>query len=180
MRKLEIGSGNRPLKGYEHLDINPNCPEVDYVAPMDKIPVKDSTFDEIVSVHVIEHQFWKETLNTLKEWIRVLKPGGMIKIACPNLKFILDAYLAATQGNHSQWMNDYNKMTKEEQQTLQVDGKPNPALWANFKIMSSGGEWDQHYACLDADLLNQLLIKAGASKTQVQHDGDSLVMKAWK
>ena len=180
MRKLEIGSGNRPLEGYEHLDINPDAPHVEYVAPMDKIPVEDNAFDEIISVHVIEHQYWREGLNTLKEWLRVLKPGGELKIACPNLKFILEAYLDSLNGDDNKWMRDYKIMSKEEQQHLQINGKPNTALWANFKIMSSGGQWDQHYACYDSVSLCELLKEAGAKRTEIQHDGDSLVVKAYK
>lgn len=180
MRKLEIGSGNRPLEGFEHLDINPSCPHLEYVAPMNKIPVEDNVFDEVHAVHVIEHQPWRETLNTLKEWIRVLKPGGMMKIACPNLRFILEAYLAALEGNPKQFLRDAQKMHEEEKKHLTVNEALDPALWVNFKIMSSGAEWDQHFACYDANLLSKLLLEAGASKIQVVHDGDSLVMKAWK
>lgn len=39
----------------------------------------------ILSVHVIEH-FWRwEALDVLREWLRVLKPGGVMILECPNL-----------------------------------------------------------------------------------------------
>lgn len=180
MKRLEIGSGNRPLDGYEHLDINPDCPHVEYVAPMDDIPVEDNTFDEVNSIHVIEHQPWPNTLNTLQEWVRVLKPGGLVYIATPNLRFIAEAYMEAQKGNRTNFMRDYSIMHPLEQEKLCLNGIPNPALWANFKIMSSTGKWDQHFACYDADMLTALLKKAGCSKTEVIHDTDSLVVKGWK
>ena len=63
---------------------------------------------------------------------------------------------------------------------MSIDGSVDVAFWTNFKIMSSGGKWDQHFACYDATMLTDLFIKAGASKVETQHDGDSLVMKATK
>jgi len=180
MKKLEIGSGNRPSEGFEHLDINPDCPCVEYVAPMDKIPTDDDSFDEIRAIHVIEHQLWRETLATLTEWVRVLKPGGTIFIATPNLRFICQAYIDARAGNEDYFRKDCDIMTDGERDIMSIDGSVDVAFWTNFKIMSSGGKWDQHFACYDATMLTDLFIKAGASKVETQHDGDSLVMKATK
>lgn len=180
MPKLEIGSGTRPLEGYEHLDINPDSPCVEYVAAMDNIPVEDNYFDEIQSIHVIEHQPWKDTEATLTEWIRVLKPKGMIRIATPNLRWISESYLQARKGNRNPFMSDANKMTKEELERLTINGQIDVGLWANFKIMSSGIKWDEHYACYDAVMLSDMLKRAGCSKTEIEHDGDSLVLRGYK
>lgn len=180
MRKLEIGSGNRPLEGFEHLDINPNCPCVEYIAPMDKIPTEDNVFDEIHAIHVIEHQPWKTTLSTLQEWIRVLKPGGSILIATPNLRWIAQSYIDAREKNKSAFRKDCSIMTDGERKIISLDGDIDVAFWANFKIMSSGGKWDQHFACYDATMLSGLLKTAGASKVEVEHDSDSLVVRATK
>ena len=180
MRKLEIGSGNRPTEGYEHLDINPDCPCVEYVTPMDKIPVDDNIFDKIKAIHVIEHQPWKNTLDTLKEWVRILKPGGTLQIATPNLRWIAQSYIDATQGNASEILKDTDVMHSEEIKYLTLVGNIDYGLWANFKIMSSGGTWDQHFACFDARILSMFLIKAGCSETYVDHDGDSLVIRGIK
>lgn len=180
MPKLEIGSGSRPLAGYEHLDINPDCPCVEYVAPMNAIPVEDNYFEEIQSIHVIEHQPWKDTLATLTEWVRVLKPGGMLRIATPNLRWIAECYLHARRGNPRPFMSDAKKMTEGELERLKVDGKVDVGLWANFKIMSSGLKWDEHYACYDATMLTDLLKRAGCNRVDVEHDGDSLVLRAYK
>jgi len=179
-RKLEIGSGNRPLEGYEHLDINPDCPCVEYVSSMGKIPCEDNAFDEIQAIHVIEHQPWKETLATLTEWIRVLKAGGKLRIATPNLKFIAQSYIDARGPNQGRMLHDINIMNEEERSLLTLNEKFSPALWANFKIMSGGGKWDQHFACYDADILTEMLMLAGACKVDVVHDGDSLVVEAYK
>lgn len=176
MRKLEIGSGNRPLPGYEHLDVDPNCPDLDYCCSMDSIPVDDNVFDEIVSIHSIEHIGWRKGLATLKEWHRVLKPGGKLHIATPNLLFIMRAYLE----NGPTWIKDFKSMHSEEQEHLKVAGFHCHTLWANFKIFSSGEGGDEHMACYDSFLLGHMLQEAGFSKVKVIADTDSLIMDAWK
>lgn len=174
MRKLEIGSGHRPLPGYEHLDVDPSCPHLDYCSSMDVVPVEDCVFDEVMSVHSIEHIGWRQGLPTLKEWYRVLKPGGKVKIATPNLRWIAEAYLE----NQSTWRHDFNAMHPEEQEYLKVNGSHCHALWANFKIFSSGAGGDEHMACYDSFLLGQLLASAGFRDIRVLHDEDSLIMEA--
>ncbi len=176
MRRLEIGSGNRPLPGYEHLDINPDSPDLDYCCSMDQIPVDDDSFDEISSIHSIEHIGWRKGLSTLKEWHRVLKPGGKLYIACPNLEFIMRAYLQ----NGALWYEDFQRMHPDEKAHLGVGGIHSHTLWANFKLFSSGDGGDEHMACYDKYLLTALLREAGFQKIVLVDDTDSLIMNAWK
>jgi len=44
---------------------------VDIVAPGDKIPVKDKTFDFVINSHVVEHFF--DPISAIKEWMRISK-----------------------------------------------------------------------------------------------------------
>ena len=44
------------------------------------------SFDEVKANHVLEHIRWEETNETLEEWIRILKPGGILKLGLPDLK----------------------------------------------------------------------------------------------
>jgi ubiquinone/menaquinone biosynthesis C-methylase UbiE len=49
------------------------------------LPFEDSYADEIFTCHVIEH-FWPwDVQEILKDWIRVLKPGGQLITECPDL-----------------------------------------------------------------------------------------------
>lgn len=179
-RKLEIGSGNRPTDGYEHLDINPKCPHVEYVSEMDDIPVPAETFDEIIAIHVIEHISWRKVNKVLKEWIRVLKQDGTILIATPNLRFIAEAYLKNRRGKSNLFMKDYNIMTDKEQNNLKLNGQVSGTLWTNFKLFSSSCKWDQHFACYDADTLPDLLLNAGCKQAEIIEDSNSLIVKGIK
>ena len=176
-RKLEIGSGNRPTEGFEHLDFDPSLPHLEYCADFRNLSfIENETFDEILSVHCIEHIPWREVKATVAEWLRVLKPGGKIRIATPNLRFICEAFTDDSDA----WKKDYGIMTPEEQSHLQIDGIPNKALWANFKLFSSGAGMDNHFACLTAETLSSYLKAGGCSTVQITADCDSLVVDAVK
>ena len=178
VRRLEIGSGNRPTPGFEHLDFDPNLPDLQYCADFRNLTfIESDAFDEILSVHCIEHIPWREIKACVKEWVRVLKPGGRIRVATPSLRFICEAYSSPTD---EIWMKDYNIMTPEEQGHLQIDGVPNKALWANFKLFSSSAGFDNHFACLTGENLCAYLKEAGCSQARITADVDSLVVDAVK
>jgi len=50
----------------------------------------ENTFDEIYASHVLEHFDYIDLPNILKEWYRVLKPGGELSISVPNITVIVD------------------------------------------------------------------------------------------
>lgn len=177
MRKLEIGSGNRPLPGYEHLDIDPSCPKVDYVSSMDIVPVEDNVFDEIVSVHSIEHISWRKGIVALKEWHRVLKPNGRLYLATPNLRWLAKAYL---ENSSEGWYADFNTLQPAEKEHLKIGKSYMHTLWANFKIFSSTAGGDNHFACYDVTLMTAILKEVGYTKIKVLEDGPALVMEAFK
>lgn len=182
MRKLEIGSGNRPQDGFDHLDINPNCPHLEYVAAMDTLPMKNEVYDEVHAIHVIEHQSWRDARKILKEWLRVTKPGGFVYLATPNLKYIAQKYLEGLNkdGAKKEWERDYNTMRPEEKVHIDINGTPDVSMWANFKIFSSTADFDQHFACYDSDSITRLLMESGASEVEIVYDDSSLVVKGYK
>jgi len=46
------------------------------------LPFTDSCFDFLISHHSLEHMF--DTEWTLREWIRIVKPGGVLAIVMPD------------------------------------------------------------------------------------------------
>ncbi len=86
--RLNLGCGDKLLPGYINVDVAPSRLGVrpDVLCDLHQLtPFADNFADEILAVHVIEH-FWRwEVVDLLKEWLRVLKPGGTLILECPNL-----------------------------------------------------------------------------------------------
>lgn len=49
----------------------------------------DNYADEAMAIHVIEHFHVWEAVPVIREWVRVLKPGGKLILECPSLPKIL-------------------------------------------------------------------------------------------
>ena len=61
---------------------------VDIEAPGDKLPLKDNSVDFVISSHVIEH--FPDPIKALKEWHRVVRPGGYIYVTAPHKERTFD------------------------------------------------------------------------------------------
>jgi predicted SAM-dependent methyltransferase len=93
--KLHIG-GKEPHPEWKILDVEPR-PEVDYVGNASNLSqFEDNSIAAIYASHVLEHFHYaidNELINTLKEWYRVLKPGGQLLISVPDLRKLCWMYL---------------------------------------------------------------------------------------
>jgi predicted SAM-dependent methyltransferase len=96
LKKLNLGCGDKILPGYINVDVAEARlgKKPDVLCDLRKLtPFEDQSVDEILSVHVVEH-FWRwEVVDILKEWVRVLKPGGVMYLECPNLLSACQAIL---------------------------------------------------------------------------------------
>jgi SAM-dependent methyltransferase len=94
--RLNLGCGDKILPGYVNVDVVESRAGMrpDVICDLhDLAPFADASADEILSVHVVEH-FWRwEVRDILREWTRVLKPGGRMVIECPNLESACRTFL---------------------------------------------------------------------------------------
>jgi SAM-dependent methyltransferase len=97
LRRIDIGSGPKPHPGYIHVDVDPHAPGVDFLARM-SLPFGDGWADELLSVHSIEHISPLLLKATLREWFRVLRNGGEVRIHTPNGESIGRALLDSASG----------------------------------------------------------------------------------
>ncbi len=98
--RLNLGCGDKILPGYVNVDVVEARagmkPEV--ICDLhDLAPFADASADEILAVHVVEH-FWRwEIRDVMREWARVLKPGGRMIIECPNILSACQTFLENPQ-----------------------------------------------------------------------------------
>ena len=113
--KLNLGCGDKLLPGYINIDVavTRRGKSPDLITDIRNLACIPNDFaDEVLSVHVIEHFYQWEVEPILREWARVLKPGGKIIVECPNLEnaareFLKNADSAAmggSDGQRSMWV----------------------------------------------------------------------------
>ncbi len=91
--KLHIGCGDKYLPGYKHLDAR-KFPHVEYVSKAEDLSAfADESIEEIYACHILEHFPRAAILTVLREWNRVLKPGGILRLAVPDFEAIVQEYL---------------------------------------------------------------------------------------
>jgi predicted SAM-dependent methyltransferase len=113
--KLQIGCGGNILRGWLNSDRNPvrsmgvyfanqreshpskrillhPLRDIIFVDATRQLPFRNIVIDYVFSEHMIEHIGYQEALGLLREIFRVLKPGGKVRIATPDLRFLIDLY----------------------------------------------------------------------------------------
>lgn len=113
--RLNLGCGDKILDGYVNVDVVASRAgrKPDVICDLHDLSIFGSnTIDEILAVHVVEHFWYWEVIDILKEWVRVLKPGGKMILECPNLisaaeEFLKNpdiASLGGKEGQRSMWV----------------------------------------------------------------------------
>lgn len=93
MKCLNLGCGSRFIDGWTNLDIAPMSPKVQKCDLLRGIPCADYTFDFVYHSHLLEHIPAAKNAAFLGECLRVLKPGGVIRVVVPDLENIAREYL---------------------------------------------------------------------------------------
>lgn len=85
----------------------------DVVCDVRYLPVPDQTFDIVFSSHTLEHFPWTSVDKVLKEWSRVLKVGGELRLFLPNLRWAAQHLIEDKMLPHDLWVlygeQDYAK-----------------------------------------------------------------------
>jgi predicted SAM-dependent methyltransferase len=105
---LNAGCGPNLKKGFINLDYAwlPGVLCWDLLRPL---AFPESFFRGIYSEHCLEHLSQQDCLKVLREFRRVLRPGGLLRIAVPDVEIYIDLYRRAKNGE--QVYTPYNAET---------------------------------------------------------------------
>lgn len=115
MQYVNLGCGSRHHSAWLNYDIV-GGPGVIAHDLRQGIPLPDNSCDAVYHSHVLEHLRPVEAEGLLRECFRVLKPGGILRVAVPDLERICRAYLEkleAAAGNPDSSSDDYDWMMLE-------------------------------------------------------------------
>ena len=137
--KLNLGCGYRKMHGFINVDARDNL-SPDVVADVSKIDEKFKDVDLIYACHVLEHfplrPFTFQPItwgDVLSSWYRTLKPGGILRLAVPDIEGVCKHYLAT--GN----LDDLNA----------------------YFYGGQNYDFDFHYHCWSFETLKRDLLKVG-------------------
>ena len=128
--RLNLGAGRHKLSGYIPIDRKLGSE----VYPL---AYKDGTVSEIRASHVLEHFSHRDVEKVLQDWVRALKPGGLIKIAVPDFSKICKGYLSGEPDN-----------------------------WGSYAMGGQDDEDDFHRSVFDETYLRGMMERAGLKEVQ--------------
>jgi predicted SAM-dependent methyltransferase len=143
--KLHIGAGNHRILGWLNTDISPFSPL--YLDATKKFPIKENSVSYIFSEHFIEHITRQKAQYFLNECFRVLKQGGIIRIATPDIENLSRVYL--DNNEKVKLINERNKTHGYQFCLYSID------------ILNKEFLEDQHLCLYDANSLEKILVTIG-------------------
>lgn len=94
--KLNIGCGTDYKEDWVNVDNNSdeNIERLDLNWDMrNPLPFEENSVDYVFNEHFLEHLTVEEGQVVIKDLMRVLKPGGVLRIAVPDLEVVVNKYL---------------------------------------------------------------------------------------
>ena len=152
--KLNVGCGTDYKDGWINVDNNSddNIKKLDLNWDLtNPLPYKKNSMDFIFNEHFLEHLTVEEGQNAIKDFMRVLKPGGVLRIAMPDLEVVV---------------NDYSNIPLEKNPVIKrfnIDFVRTRAEWLNMSFRWWGHKW-----LYDWEELERRLQEAGCKKIKRQ------------
>lgn len=149
--KINIGCGWRNFgKDWIHID-GGDYDHLDY-KDVTKLEYEDNSVDLVYASHLLEYFDRDEVRYILKEWIRVLKPGGILRLAVPNFEAIAQLYVLSTRKKSHKTDEKFKGM-----QTYNLENFLGPL----YGKMSMGDETIYHKTVYDYNSLKYLVGQFG-------------------
>lgn len=165
--KLHIGCGPFIKEGWLNVDINPHK-GAEFLDASADFPFPDESFHFVFSEHLLEHLDYFGGKNLITESYRVLKRGGVLRLAIPNLDFLIQLYLHPEKRiskRYIEWsVMHYSSWLHDDFVKQQI-----PASVIVNHYMHAWG----HKMVYDKELLTSMLKRAGFEKISFCEIGES-------
>ena len=163
---LNVGCGPNPTKNFINLDYL-WVPGVDICWDITKgIPLESETMEGIYTEHCLEHISFLECQEAIKDFYRILKPKGIVRIIVPDGELYIDLYTRSKKGENVK----FPYVSDEEKQNGFT-----PIMPVNRIFREHG-----HLFAYDAETLTMLLKNAGFTnikkESYMQGRTDSLLI----
>lgn len=152
--RLHIGCGGDFKSDYINVDLYDTsvCDIQDDVVKLSQFP--DNFATEIFHMHLLEHLDRAEGLEAIKNWYRVLAPGGVLVFECPE-----------ADETYRMWLEmDYHKRWE------QVEN-----LWHGYQMQIWGSQdtpGQQHKIIYDKERVYRILTEVGFHDISVENIND--------
>ncbi|MBI4640107.1 MAG: methyltransferase domain-containing protein [Candidatus Tectomicrobia bacterium] len=94
IRRLNWGCGPDPASGWINSDRRKDDPRVEICCDIrEGLPLEDESIDYISSMHALNEVPYPELIVVLRELLRILKVGGVLRLGLPDLDKGIKAYL---------------------------------------------------------------------------------------
>lgn len=161
--RINLGCGSDIKEGWLNLDeyANSFCGDKNNINKQNLIqydcrngfPIKNNSVNLIYSSHFFEHLTPTEALNLYKDSFRILKNGGIFRIALPNIIKIMKAIFYEDLDYLTPLMHDERVMFK-------IEGKPNKIDFLNYCIY----QHYEHKYIYDSEKVKEILEYVGFTK----------------
>lgn len=90
--QLHLGCGKRHIPGFVHIDLD-DYPHIDHRNRIDSLPMfRDGSVDLVYCSHGLEYFDRFQARAALEEWNRVLRKGGLLRLAVPDFEALVSVY----------------------------------------------------------------------------------------
>lgn len=90
--QVHLGCGKRFLHGFIHVDLA-DFSHIDYNHDIQSLPMfANDQVDLIYASHSFEYFDRFQVQQVLSEWHRILKPGGILRLAVPDFEALIQVY----------------------------------------------------------------------------------------
>jgi SAM-dependent methyltransferase len=175
---LNVGCGFRSGQGLHssflssewrelRLDINPAVQPDILCSMLDMAPVASSSIDAVWSSHNLEHLYRHEVPVALREFLRVLRPGGFALLTLPDLQTIAELIVA-------------DALESEAYRSPSGPITPLDMIYGHTPSLAQGNQHMAHKTGFTARTLGELLTGAGFDQVTLRRDGFALWARAVK